>query len=222
MKILIVSWHPEPESFNSAMFRTACNTLTGAGHDVKTSDLYKMQFNPVSSRKNFTSVKNPNYFKQQIEEIHATEIRGFSTEIETELEKIEWCDLMIWQFPLWWFGLPAVFKGWVDRVFVMGRIYGLGHIYETGILRGKQALLSLTTGGAEDAYSKEGRNGDIFGILRPIQRGVLGFVGFGVLAPQIVYAPAHMTDEERKQHLAAYATRLQHIAHESPVDVGIY
>ena len=79
-----------------------------------------MNFDPVSGRRNFKTVQNPEYFKQQIEETYATENAGFSDDVENELKKIEWCDLMIWQFPLWWFGVPAVMKGWVDRVFAMG------------------------------------------------------------------------------------------------------
>ncbi len=222
MKIFIVYWHPEPQSFNGSMFRTACKVLVDAGHEVRTSDLHEMRFDPVSSRENFTTVKDQDYFKQQIEEIHATETKGFSAGLEAEMEKLEWCDLMVWQFPLWWFGLPAVLKGWVDRVFAMGRIYGSGHIYETGIFRGKQALLSLTTGGQEEAYRHNGFNGDISGVLRPIQRGMLEFVGFDVLAPQIVYAPVRMTDDEREQHLVTYTARLLHITQESPFDVGTY
>jgi len=204
------------------MFRTACEVLTNAGHEVRTSDLHDTLFDPVSSRKNFTSVKNQDFFKQQIEEMHATFAGGFSEEIEAEMEKIEWCDLMIWQFPLWWFGLPAVLKGWVDRVFAMGRVYGNGHYYETGAFRGKRALLSLTTGGPAEAFRQGGFNGDISGPLRPIQRGILEFVGFSVLAPQIVYGPARMSYNERTEQLAAYSERLRHIALESPIDVGTY
>ena len=204
------------------MFHTACEMLAEAGHEVKTSDLHDMHFDPVSGRNNFTSVKDPDYLKLQLEEMHATGMNGFSAEIEAEMEKLEWCELMIWQFPLWWFGLPAVLKGWVDRVFAMGRIYGGDRIYETGVFRGKRALLSLTTGGPEEAYRKGAFNGDITAILRPIHRGMLQFVGFDILAPQIVYGPIRLTDEQRKQHLAYYATRLQKIAHESPIDVGIY
>ena len=88
------------------------------------SDLYAMRFDPVSDRRNFTSVKNPDFFKQQIEEMHATETNGFAPDVEADLAKMEECDLMIWQFPLWWFGLPGIFKGWADRVFAMGRTYG--------------------------------------------------------------------------------------------------
>ncbi len=222
MKIFIVYWHPEPKSFNGAMFRAACEALISEGHEVKTSNLNELRFDPISGRKNFTSVKDPDYFKQQMEEMNATEVNGFSTEIEIEIQKIEWCDLMIWQFPLWWFGLPAVLKGWVDRVFAMGRTYGGGHIYETGVFRGKRALLSLTTGGPEEAYRLGGFNGDIAAILRPVHRGMLQFVGFDVLSPQIVYGAVRMTQEERNQQISAYTGRLRRIQEESPIDVGSY
>jgi putative NADPH-quinone reductase len=222
MKVLIVYWHPEPLSFNASMFGTACDTLSQAGHEVRTSDLHAMAFDPVSSRKNFNTIKDPSFLKQQAEEVYATEMHGFSEEIEAEIQKLEWCDLMVWQFPLWWFGLPAALKGWVDRVFAMQRTYGGGQIYQTGVFTGRRAFLSLTTGGPEEAYRKGGFNGDILGVLRPVHRGILQFVGFDVLAPQIVYAPVRMTDEQRKKHLADYAARLQRIADESPVDVGAY
>src|SRR5215813_3382483 len=156
MQVFVVYWHPEPQSFNAAMFHTACQTLAAVGNEVKTSNLYAMRFDPLSSRKNFTTVKDGNYFKPQLEEAYATEMNGFAPEIESELAKIEWCDLMLWQFPLWWFGLPAMFKGWVDRVFAMGRTFGGGRYYQSGVFRGKRALLSLTTGSAEEAFRKEG------------------------------------------------------------------
>lgn len=222
MKTLIVYWHPEPQSFNGALFRTAQDVLIGAGHAVQTSDLHAMQFDPVSGRHNFTTVKNPGYFKPQIEEMHATEQGGFATDIEAEIAKIEWCDLMIMQFPLWWFGLPAALKGWVDRVFAMGRVYGGGRVYGTGVFRGKRAMLSLTTGGPAATYSKDGNNGDIDAILRPIHRGILQFVGFDVLAPHIAYSVARLSDEERQQILIAYQQRLATIEQEAPIEVGRY
>lgn len=211
MKVLVVYWHPEPQSFNGAMFRKACEALVDAGNEVKTSDLHEMNFNPVSSRQNFTTVKDPNFLKIQLEERYATEMNSFAEDIDSEIEKIEWCDLMIWQFPLWWFGLPAVFKGWVDRVFAMGRTYGDGRMYETGVFRGKRGLLSLTTGGTEDVYNKGGFIGDIHAVLRPINVGMLQFVGFDVLPPEVVYAPVRMTYEQRVKILESYAARLKEI-----------
>jgi NAD(P)H dehydrogenase (quinone) len=222
MNVLIVFAHPEHQSFNGALFRTSIEALSAAGHEVKTSDLHAMQFDPVSGRHNFLSAKDQNYFKQQIEEMHASETYGFAEDIEEEIQKIEWCDLMIWQFPLWWFGLPGILKGWVDRVFAMGRTYGGGRIYGNGVFKGKRAVLSLTTGGPAPAYAKGGFNGDIDAILRPIHRGMLQFVGFDVLAPQIAYGPARLEQDERSQLLSAHAERLKSIHLETPIDVGIY
>jgi NAD(P)H dehydrogenase (quinone) len=143
MNILIVFAHPERKSFNGALFDIAVRTLEAAGHIVVVSDLCRMGFNPVSGRHNFLTEKDPDYLKLQIEETYASEHGGFAPEIDAEIRKIEACDLMIVQFPLWWFGLPAILKGWFDRVLAMGRTYGYGHIYETGKFRGKRALLSL-------------------------------------------------------------------------------
>ena len=89
MKVLIVYWHPEPRSFNGAMFRAASEAMAAAGHEVRTSDLHEMGFDPVSSRKNFTTVKDPDYLKLQIEEMNATETNGFSPEVEAEIAKVE-------------------------------------------------------------------------------------------------------------------------------------
>ena len=222
MKILIINAHPEPQSFCSSLFQSAVTTLELTGHQVQSSDLYTMGFDPVSDRRNYTTIKNPDYLKPQIEEMHASEAGGFAADLEAEMCKVEWCDLMIWQFPLWWFSVPAILKGWFDRVFAMGRFYGYGHIYETGILKGKKALLSLTTGGPWDSYQPDGFNGDISGILRPIQRGMLEFVGFEVLLPQLFYAPAHKSQEERAAELAAYCNRLREIESEDPITVGRY
>jgi NAD(P)H dehydrogenase (quinone) len=222
MNILIVLAHPEAASFNGALFDTALRELRAAGHTVVTSDLYRMGFDPVSSRRNFTTVKDPAYLKPQVEETHASEHDGFAHEIEAEIRKLEACDLLILQFPLWWFGLPAMLKGWIDRVLAMGRTYGYGAIYETGKFKGRRALLSLTAGGPEEAYRKGGFNGDIAGILRPIQRGVLQFLGFDVLAPQVHYGPARASDEQREAWLSDYARRLRAIALETPIEVGTY
>jgi NAD(P)H dehydrogenase (quinone) len=222
MKVFIVFAHPEHQSFNGAMFRTAVETLLSMGHEVRTSDLYAMQFDPVSSRRNFITVKDPDYFKPQVEEMHATEAYGFAEDIEGEIQKVEWCDLMVWQFPLWWFGLPGILKGWVDRVFAMGRTYGGDRLYANGVFKRKRAMLSLTTGGPVPAYAKGGFNGDIHAILRPVQRGMLQFVGFEVLAPQIAFGPVRLQHEQRTELLAAYAGRLRTITDETPFEVGLY
>ena len=111
MNILIVFAHPEPKSFNGALFDAAVRTLEAAGHVVGVSDLYRMGLNPGTGRDNFLTTKDPDYLKLQIEETYTSEHGSFAPEIDAEIQKIEACDLMIIQFPLWWFGLPAILKG---------------------------------------------------------------------------------------------------------------
>ncbi|MDK9757699.1 NAD(P)H-dependent oxidoreductase [Vibrio sp. D173a] len=222
MNVLIVYSHPEPKSFNSAMFQKAIEALEGAAHKVKTSNLHAMNFDPVSGRHNFTTANDPEFFKQQLEEMYATDNDGFAPEIEAEIQKLEWCDLVIFQFPLWWFGMPAMLKGWVDRVFAMGRTYGGGRFYENGVYKGKKAMVSVTIGGPEEAYVKDGWNGDLDAILRPIHRGVFEFNGFSVLRPHKVFGPARKTENEREAELDNYAERLTFIFEEPSIKIGHY
>lgn len=222
MNVLIVHWHPEPASFCSALMQTAVSALGEAGHDVMLSDLFAMDFDPVYSRENFISVADADYFKPQQEEAEAWRQRMFNPQLQGEIDKLLAADLLVLNFPLWWFGLPAAMKGWVDRTFAYGAVYGFGHIYESGMLEGKRSLLSFTTGGPEEMYRKGGKNGDIHAILRPIQRGMLAFTGCSVLAPNICYQPAHISGQQRQSLLDAYRKRLASIFSESPIDPGVF
>lgn len=220
MKIFIVYWHVEEKSFNNAMFKTAENTLLQCGHEVKTSDLNKMNFDPVVSRKSFKTVADPAVFNPVREAFYAASHNGFADFIESEMKKIEWCELLIFQFPLWWFGMPAMIKGYTEQVFAAGRFFDNDHMYANGLMHGRKAMLSITTGATADAYIQNGFNGDINVILRPIQRGILEFCGFEVLRPQIVYAPTHIMQAQRENELAKYAARLTRISGEIPIDTG--
>ncbi len=216
MNVLVVFAHAESKSFNGALFYTSVDAFRGAGHEVKTSDLYSMEYDPVSDRRNFTTVRDAEYFSQQREEAHATRNDGCTPSLDAEIAKIEWCDPMIWQFPLWWFGVPGILKGWIDRSFPIGQTYGGGRAFETGEFNGKRALLSLTTGANEDAWA-DGILGDIDRALWPIQFGILGFLGFQVFKPNVVFGPARMSDAQRAQALALYRSRLATLADETPI-----
>lgn len=220
--VFIVLAHPEPQSFNGALFNEGVKQLESCGHVVNTTDLYRSNFNPVSDRSNFKTCFDADYLSLHLEQIHASQHDGFSEDINGEIVKLASCDLLIWQFPLWWFSVPAILKGWVDRVFVMGRIYDYDHIYNNGRLKEKKALLSLTVGGEETIYTKGGFIGDILSILRPIHRGILEFVGFEVLQPQITYAPAKISKEERLKEIEHFRQRLSNIEHERGIDVGSF
>jgi NAD(P)H dehydrogenase (quinone) len=209
VNVFIVHAHHEPQSFNAAMTRQAQHALGQAGHEVVVSDLYGMGFDPVSDRRNFTTVKDAAFLRQQDEEAWASEHDGFAADVQAEMDKLFWCDTLILQFPLWWFGLPAVLKGWVDRVFAEGRVFGNGRMYERGVFAGKRALCALTTGGRGPLYAEDGLHGSLAQNLYPVHHGILAFTGFSVLAPFVAHAPHRMSDDERAAELAAYAAYLR-------------
>jgi NAD(P)H dehydrogenase (quinone) len=209
MRVFIVHAHPEPKSFNGAMTLAAVGALTAAGHDVEVSDLYGMRFNPISDRSNFVTTYDEDYFRQQAEEAYAAAHDGFAAEVQAEMDKLFRCDALILQFPLWWFGLPAILKGWVDRVFASGgRIYGGGKWYDRGVFAGKRAMCSVTIGGPSPMYSARGLNGPISSILFPINHGILYFTGFTVVEPFLVHAPARISAEQRATHIDLYRQRV--------------
>ncbi|MDX6766624.1 MAG: NAD(P)H-dependent oxidoreductase [Candidatus Methylacidiphilales bacterium] len=217
MNILLVHAHHEPQSFSSALARQAAATLEAAGHTVTWSDLPAMGFNPFSGRNNFTTVKNPDYLKQQVEEMHATENNGFAPELEAEIRKLEACDALIFSFPLWWFGMPAILKGWVDRVYAMGRIYGGPKLYENGTGQSrKRAMVLMTTGGGPVAYSGHGFNPSMETVLTPIHHGIFWFNGFLPLDPFIAWSPVRLEDAQRKEILAQLDRRLATFFTEEP------
>ncbi len=218
MKILIVYAHPEPASFNAALKDLAVEVLAGANHEVVVSDLYAMEFDPAGGPVDFSGREDSQCFRYQREQIHATANGLFVPEVKAEMDKLVWADFVIFQFPLWWFSLPAILKGWVDRVFAMGFSYNIGQAYEKGIFRGKRAMLSFTTGGPPSTYGPTGKNGDIYELLRHVQYGMLHYIGMDVLPPFIAYSAARVTPEQRASYLAAYRDRLLTIEATAPIE----
>ncbi len=217
-KVLIIHAHPESQSFCSSLKNEAVSYFQSKGAEVKVSDLYAMGFNPVGDKHDFKQLQHPDFFKYQMEQVHAHQNNLFMPDVKTEMDKLEWCDTLIFNFPLWWFGLPAILKGWVDRIFAMGLVYGAGKgVYDNGTYKNKTAFLTLTTGGPEVAYGDTGKNGNLDTILYPIQHGMFYFAGMTVLPPFISFSPARITDEERKTQLALYKTYLEKASTLTPI-----
>ncbi|MCD1627571.1 NAD(P)H-dependent oxidoreductase [Seohaeicola saemankumensis] len=101
MRALVVYCHPDPESFNAAICDLVCTRLTEAGAELRVLDLYARGFDGALSR---------------------TEWRGYldspanRVPVKQDAHALEWCDTLIFIYPTWWYGLPAVLKGWLDRV----------------------------------------------------------------------------------------------------------
>ncbi|EFF89590.1 quinone family NAD(P)H dehydrogenase [Streptomyces sp. e14] len=199
---LIVHAHPEPHSFSTAQMTAAARTLSEAGYRVEIVDLYAEGWAPVLGRDEFAPVDGP--FKPQAEHLRAVADGTLDATVRAHLDRLLAADLLVLSFPLWWFSLPAVLKGWIDRVFVMGGVFGGQHgLFEQAALAGRRAMLLVTTGGSRESFQPGGMLGAMDDFLFHIHRGMLEFVGYRVLAPVITYGPAHLTEQERAAALDA-------------------
>jgi len=202
MKILLVFAHPEPLSLNGALRDVAIHELEAQGYEVRVSDLDADRWKSEVGRADFPSPTPSARFMPAAASKKAFEANTLTEDVKAEIEKLLWADALILQFPLWWFTMPAILKGWVDRVFAYGFAYGVGEHsdarwgdrYGEGTLAGKRAMLLVTTGGWEEHYSARGINGPIDDLLFPINHGILYYPGYDVLPPFVVYKVDRLDD----------------------------
>lgn len=208
MNILYLYAYPEPRSLNGEIKRFALERLRRAGHDVQLSDLYSMRWKPAVDREDFLQL-DPSQALAVENASHDAFMAGTqSADIEAEQRKLREADALIVQFPMWWFSMPAILKGWFDRVYAYGLAYGVGEHsdqrwgarYGEGSFTGKRAMLIVTMGGWVSHYSERGINGRIQDLLFPIHHGILSYPGFDVLPPYLVYRAKKM-DEMRLQRI---------------------
>ncbi|KAK9969263.1 hypothetical protein ABG768_027456 [Culter alburnus] len=216
--VLIVYAHQSAGSFNAAAKDAAVDVLKKQGCNVLVSDLYEMKFKATATKEDITgTLKNPEHFCYGEETMLAWQDGRLASDILEEHKKLKEADIVIFQFPMYWFSVPAIMKGWMDRVLTLGFAYTLEKRYSAGIFREKKAMLSFTTGSYETMFNSNGINGDMNVTLWPVQNGVLNYCGFQVLAPQIFWAPTHLSAEARGSLLEGWRTRLQGLFSEVPL-----
>jgi NAD(P)H dehydrogenase (quinone) len=212
MNVLIVYAHPDPRSLTASLKDLAVRVLTQAGHSVQVSDLYAMNWKAPIDGDDFLERLNLDRLDIVKESGKAFAEGSQTADVIAEQEKLRWADAVTFQFPYWWFSMPAIMKGWVERVFAYGFAYGVGGSnrwrYGDGNLKGKRAMLSITIGGPEKDYSERGINGAIADLLFPIHHGILFFPGMTVLPPFLVYDAGRLTAEQYETVEAQYQKRL--------------
>ena len=217
MNVLIVYAHQEPRSFNAALLEQAQVSLARLGHTCVVRDLYGIAFNPIASGADFIDRADPEILRYDREQKAAALHRGFAAEVQTEINHLLWADALILQFPLYWFSLPAIMKGWIDRVFVDGIVYGNGRWYDRGVMKGKRAMIAMTTGCYPSMCGPDGINGNLDMMLWPVQNGTLRFVGFDVLPPFVAWSVAHKDGAARLEDLKRYDQRIVDWANTEPL-----
>jgi len=225
MNVLIVYAHPEPKSLNGSLKDFAVQHLRQAGHSVEVSDLYAMNWKTVVDANDSLDGQAEDRYDPALDSSLAFKNGRQSPDIAREQEKLMWADTVIFQFPLWWYSMPAIMKGWVDRVYAYGFGYGVGEHsarrwgdrFGEGTFAGKRAMLMVSAGGWEPHYSPRGINGPINDILFPIQHGILYYPGFAVLPPFVIYQ-THRVDERRYAEVCEQlGTRLDTLSITAPI-----
>ncbi|WQF82291.1 Putative Flavoprotein-like superfamily [Colletotrichum destructivum] len=209
MKVFVVFAHPEPRSLTGSLLRVTVDELEAQGHEVRVSDLYAMKWKPQLDRDDFPQHPAEEPLSLTTASAAAAASDSHTEDVKREQEKLLWADAIILQFPLWWYSMPAILKGWVDRVFTSGFGYGLGEYnekrwgdrYGEGRLEGKRAMLIVTVGAPSQQYSARGIAGPIEDILFPITHGILFYTGVDVL-PSFVYWMAYRSNDEAFQAAA--------------------
>ncbi|REE55469.1 NAD(P)H dehydrogenase (quinone) [Paenibacillus taihuensis] len=180
MKHLVVIAHPNPDSFNHAIAKRLTAALQEKGHEVAIRDLYSIGFEAVLSMKDF-------------EALRAGDI---PSDIRTEQQFISDADVLTWIYPIWWTGLPAILKGYVDRVFAYGYAYkyGDGGNIEK-LLIGKKGFTVNTHGTPKDIY-------DSIGMLGALQKtsdtGIFDFCGIETVGHLFFGSVPQVDDAERE------------------------
>ncbi len=141
MRVLLVYCHPCEESFNRAIRDRALATLAERDHEIELVDLYAEGFDPVMS---------------------GEERRGYHTPGDNEvpvahhIALLRWAEVLVFVYPTWWFGLPAMLKGWLDRVFVPHATFSMPtETMSMGpVLTNIRRIVVITTCGASWFMSK--------------------------------------------------------------------
>ena len=105
MKVLVVYAHPDQESFCGELNRMVADEVRRAGHELRHRDLVAEGFNPVFSP--YERIHHVGNIDEKLEAM---------PELRSHVDDLQWCDTLIFVYPTWWSGQPAILKGWFDRV----------------------------------------------------------------------------------------------------------
>lgn len=196
MRALVVYCHPKPDSFNAAVRDVVLEKLAAVGAEVRLNDLYARRFSPVLTAEEWSGY---------------LDCPGNRKAVAQDAEDIRWCDTLIFVYPTWWYGLPAVLKGWLDRALLPDVAFlmpdannstirpGLTHVKRLGVFTTCGASWWLTT---------------LVGA--PGRRTLLRGVGF-LCAPRrrVAFAAHYLMDSStpttRERHLRRVAAKMDRL-----------
>lgn len=182
MKYLIIYTHPNPKSFNHAILETIAGELRKKKKEFKVRDLYKIGFNPALSTKDLLAIQNG----------------AVPKDIKKEQNYIGSADALIFIFPIWWSAMPAMLKGYIDRVFSLKFAYDITEDEVVGLLQGKKVFIVSTTGASKEDYEKMGA----FKMMKmSMDMAIFQFSGMEVLEHKYLSSVPYVSQQDRKKML---------------------
>ncbi|UTX50709.1 NAD(P)H-dependent oxidoreductase [Chryseobacterium sp. MA9] len=140
MRHLIIYAHPNENSLNHHLLSTVVETLQSHDQEVIVRNLYKISFDPVFS----------------LTDMQGQRMGKVSEDVKIEQEYISWAEQITFIYPIWWTGLPAMMKGYIDRVFSYGFAYRYDQGIQKGLLKDKKTVIINTHGKSHEEYEKTG------------------------------------------------------------------
>jgi NAD(P)H dehydrogenase (quinone) len=191
MRCLLVTAHPLPGSLCQTLANTALEALKAGGHELVLENLYAQDFSPT---------------------LRANERAGYyetpysASAVQAQAQRLQEADVLVLCFPTWWFGFPAILKGWFDRVWVPGVAYD--HARDLGAIQPRLPLLKrvlvITSLGSPWWVDK-------FVIRQPVKR-ILKTAILGTCAPQAKFEMLSIYSSEKlaKEKVQAFQRRVSH------------
>jgi putative NADPH-quinone reductase len=189
MRALVIFCHPKQDSFTAAILDTVTEKLDAAGWEYRVRDLYRSNFSPVLTAHEL--------------DLYLDEARNQEPVLQ-DVEHVKWADTLIFVYPTWWYGLPAMLKGWLDRVLVPGVAFvmpkaegeniaaGMTHIKRIGVFTTCGASMWLTT-----MIGSPGR--------RTLTRGVRAICAKGC---KVFFAAHYLMDSSTEASRAAHLRKV--------------
>lgn len=193
MKHLVVLAHPRERSFTRDICAIYVEALHERGHDVVLRDLYGMGWNPVASDADLNAMRSG----------------AIPDDIRLEQAHVIAADVITFIHPIWWIGLPAIIKGWVDRVLLFGFAYRHGKAGVEGMLEGKRAMIFTSSGSTQAHFDESGK---MRSVLVAQDLGTMEFCGIRMIehvhfapvgtrsTPEMIAAWRQLTRDKVRQH----------------------
>jgi NAD(P)H dehydrogenase (quinone) len=193
LRTLIVHCHPNPESLSGALFQTAHQALASSQrHEIRCIDLYAEGFDPVLSL--------------QERKDYLTNPQAVETNVQSHVDALRWCEHLVFVFPVWFYGPPAMLKGWLERVWLPGVAFlppaAKGRTARPGLQHITQ-LTVITHGGAPWWWLKA--MGDP--CKRLFTRGLRAIMAKKC---KVTYLQLHDMNNVSRNECDAFVTRVRH------------